>query len=136
MFATPGDFKMYWGIDLATKLKNGNEGNRANMFMVMIEDRIMSFVDATTFRNFAWQDIKNRPWQLELMQKAILHQAMYVFENSDIAMDSGYDPDRGIVATRNDLKGIAICEPCLDFLKQAGIFTRVMKNSLRYNAFD
>lgn len=146
-FVTADDFLTYWGIDLRERLK-GNNSNKADIFLKRIEDRLMKWIDANTFRVFNWDTLKddydeylNERHRIsaketkEDWKKAILSQAMYVFKNSDLGFDSGYDPSKGIVAPHKELEEIEICRPTIDFLKSAGLLNHVVKNTVRYTSF-
>lgn len=129
-FVTPMDFYNYHGIDLNAMLKvNNNVSNKANIFLMQIESRIMSWIDSHTFRNIRWEELEGD--RLENFQKAILTQAMYVYRNSDIAMDSGYDPEKGIIAAREELEKIEISRATIDFLVAAGLFNLNIENRFR-----
>ena len=104
-------------------------------FLKIVEDRLMAWVDSNTARNFAWDELWQYEWALEHFQKALLEQAMYMYRNSDILMDSGYDPDSGIIAKREDLLKIAVAESAINLLKVGGIFNQVMTNRRRYLDF-
>lgn len=106
------------------------DSNKANMFLMRVEDRLLAWLDANTFRNFRWEDLSGQ--RKDALQKAILVQAMYVFRNSDISMDSGYDPQRGVIAQRKDLQLVEICDSAFDILKSAGLYSRVIKNRKRW----
>lgn len=133
LFVSPQDFKNYWGVDLNFVLKESNtelDSNKANMFLMRVEDRLMAWLDANTFRTYLWDEIEGE--DKEAMQKAILIQAMYIFRNSDLSTDSGYDPQRGVVIPKKDLQAIEICDAAIDVLKSSGLYSRVMKNRRRY----
>ncbi len=133
MFITPADFYNYWGVDLNEELQDGgNISNKANIFLKIVEDRMMSYIDANSFRNTSWEEIKQYPYALECMQLAILTQAMYVFRNTDIALDSGYDPDSGVVASKKELAALVMCEPALNYLRQGGLFNQTINNRRRH----
>lgn len=132
-FVSPADFKNYWGVDLSVELKEGGtelDSNVADMFLMRVEDRLLAWLDANTFRNYRWNEVSGE--DREAMQKAILIQAMYIFRNGDISTDSGYDPQRGIVAQKKDLQLIEICDAAVDMLKSSGLYSRKMKNRRRY----
>lgn len=148
-FVSAEDFLNYWGVDLRKELKgDGDESFKADRFLRKIEDRLMTWIDANTFRVTPWDYYKDdfvpkNDWQKKFVneqkdywRKAILTQAMYVFRNSDIGMDSGYDPEKGIIAPETDLQAIEICRPCIDYLKSAGLYNHVVKNRPRYTSFD
>ena len=148
-YVSTDDFLNYWGIDLKEKLNKGaNTSNFADMFLRRIEDRLMTWIDKTTFRIYSW-DIYKDDYKCgdeykqkaideskDYWKKAILEQAMYVFKNSDIGQDSGYDPEKGIVAPEYDLQAIEICRPCINFLISAGLYNHVMRNRPRNTSFN
>lgn len=133
-FVSPDDFYNYWGVDLNAELRdNDNVSNKANIFLMVVEDRLMSWIDANTFRNVDWEELSG--FQLEEFQKAILTQAMYMFRNSDISLDSGYDPEKGIVASKEDLDKILISQSAINFLKTAGLCNYTISNRRRRTRF-
>lgn len=149
-FITTNDFLNYWGIDLNAKLKGNSTGpnNAAEMFLKRIEDRLMTWVDANTFRLTPWDyytdtyvyrnenEKKIADYKKDFWKKAILTQAFYVFKNSDIGLDSGYDPEKGIVAEKSALDEIEICRPAIDLLKSAGLYNHIVKNRFRYTTLS
>jgi hypothetical protein len=135
-FITPDDFENYWGVNLREKLKNNsNPSNKANMFLKRIEIRVMNWIDANTFRVTRWDNLTE--FQLEHFRIALLEQAMYVYRNTDLALDSAYDPEKGFIVQSNgngssSLKAIEICEPTLRELKLAGLYNLNILNRNRY----
>lgn len=129
-FVTPSDFENYWGESLYNLKSSDNVSNKDNIFLRRIENRLMTWIDANTFRNVPWEDLSD--YQVECFQEAILEQAMYVYKNSDIALDSGYDPDKGKVADQDFLSSIEICRPAINNIKKAGLYNHVMDNRRRY----
>ena len=132
-FVSPADFKNYCGIDLDASLRDeGNEldSNKANMFLLNVEDRLMTFIDKNTFRNYSWETLSDH--QLEHMQKAVLIQAKYIYRNGDLTTDSGYDPLKGIVAPKTALQDIEICQAAIDELHMGALFNHVMMNRRRW----
>ena len=132
-FVSPQDFNNYWGIDLNVVLpETGSEldSNKADMFLMRVEDRLMAWLDANTYRTYLWESIEGN--DKEAMQKAIIIQAMYIFRNSDLSTDSGYDPQRGVVIAKKDLQSIEICDAAVDILKASGLYSRTIKNRRRY----
>ena len=133
-FVSSDDFRNYWGVDLNAELRdNDNVSNKANIFLMIVEDRVMSWIDANTFRNVPWEKLS--AFQLEEFQKAILTQAMYMFRNSDISLDSGYDPEKGIIASKEDLDKITISQSAINFLKTAGLCNYNISNRRRKTRF-
>lgn len=130
-FVTPSEFLNYWGIDLNARLRDDDEpSNKAERFLCRVERRLMNWIDANTYRNIAFEDLNGK--QLEAWQLSILTQAMYIFKNSDIGLDSGYDPEHGIVAQKAQLEEIEICRQALDYIKEAGLYNQVIDNRFRY----
>lgn len=122
-FITPSDYYNYWGVDLNWALKSDNNtSNKANTFLKIVEDRVMSFIDSNSARKVEWDEIWDYPYMLENFQKALLTQAKYVFMNTDIMMDSGYDPDNGLHVEKDKLQSVAISEATLNFLRMSGLF--------------
>lgn len=133
-FVTPDDFENYWGTNLNSLLKGKNYSSKAEIFLKVVEDRLLNWIDANTFRVTQWDELTD--FQIEQLQLAILTQAMYVFRNSDISLDSGYDPDSGIVADRGTLSGLVVSQAALDFLKTAGLYNHRIRNRRRFTRFD
>lgn len=130
-FITPDDFENYWGVNLREKLKNNsNPSNKANIFLKRVELRVMNWIDANTFRVTSWDNLSE--FQLEHFRIALLEQAMYMYRNTDLALDSAYDPDKGFVAENAKLKAIEICEPTMRELKLAGLYNLNLLNRTRY----
>ena len=69
------------------------------------------------------------------MKTAILEQALYVFKNGDLSIDSGYDPQRGTTIEKNDLMRREISTQAIDILKNAGLFNQNVANKRRYTSF-
>lgn len=130
-FITADDFENYWGLNLREKLKNNsNPSNKVNIFLKRIEIRVKNWIDANTFRVTPWEELTE--FQLEHFSIALLEQAMYVYRNSDTALDSGYDPDKGFLIGAEKINNIEICEPTKRELKLAGLYNLNILNRNRY----
>jgi len=124
-------FLDYTGIDLSAELKNNdNPSAKVESFLGRVELRVMSWVDKNTFRVRDWNSLTN--YQIRMFRYALLEQAAYMYRNGDIAQDSGYDQERGVVADKRALQEIVVCQPCIDFLIQAGLFNSTIKNRRRF----
>ena len=129
-YVTESDFFNYWGTSLNSLLKdNSNISNKCNIFLRMAEARIMAWVDSHTFRVKKWEDLEGE--ELENFQRAILEQTMYIFRNSDIALDSGYDPEKGVIASKKVLDSITVPQVVIDYLINAGLYNHTINNRFR-----
>ena len=133
-FVTKDDFFNYTNQDLDDMLQvRGKSSNLSNLFLLRVEDRLMSYVDAETYRLYAWDNLTDR--QKELFQKAIIEQAEYILRNSDLFTDSGYDPDKGVIIDSQKLYNIMICRTAINYLKNAGLYNKIVINRLRFTDF-
>ena len=128
-FVKPDDFKNRTGIDLNETLK-GTSSNKANLFLLDVESKFLAWVDANTFRTTPWEELTE--FQLENLQEAIIIQALYIYRNSDIALDSGYDLERGVIASQEELTIRSICPAALNYLKRSGLYNHAISNRRRY----
>lgn len=132
-FVTPSDYYNYYGTNLDEVLRSdANDSNKANLFLMQVEDLLLSWVDMVSPGHMPWDECKNHPYAYESLQKAILAQAQYVLINGNLFMDSGYDPQKGFLTNFDQLKDAAICEPAKTYLKNSGLFSMVMRNLPTY----
>lgn len=130
-FVTPDDFQNYTGKSLDELLdKNANISNASNLFLLRVEDCLLSRLDNLSFRTVGYDDLSD--FQLESLQKAIIYQAEYMIRNGDIFTDSGYDIERGEVIDFDKLQRVAICPTSVDLLKNCGLYNHVITNRRRY----
>lgn len=130
-FVTPYDFFNFWGVNLDSMLKtDDNLSNKSNIFLMRVERKLMSWIDSHTYRIYDWEQLEE--YQVDLFQKAILTQAMYMFRNGDIGLDSGYDPEKGILADKKVLDSIEVPQEVIDYLIPAGLFNLVVRNKPRF----
>ena len=124
-YITPDDFLTYFGIDLGTQLKgNVNPSDKATAFLMRIEVRMEAFLNANFFKRVTDEYPYFTDWQKEHYKYALLEQAIYVFKNGDISVDSGYTPDEGIKIGVKDKKSITIAPNAIDHLRLIGLWTR------------
>lgn len=127
-YITADDFFQYFGIDLGAKLKgDANPSDKANSFLLRIENDIASWLDYTFFQDVdsRWPEFTDT--QKEEYQLALLEQAMYVFRNGDIGVDSGYEPDEGIKVSKKEIKDIMIAPKAEMHLNKAGLCSRYLE---------
>lgn len=135
-YITPDDFTQYFGIDLGAALKgNANPSDKAYAFLKQIEDRMETFLNAN-FRRCVDEEYANMTdYQKEHYRLALLEQAYYVFRNSDLSTDSGYDPDKGEIASSQTIRKLTIAPNAKDNLLLCGFWcTKINKHS-RYRDF-
>ena len=101
----------------------GSERN-ALAFLKRIEDRMETFIGANFDKNVERIYARFTDYQKEHYKRALLEQAIYVFKNSDISVDSGYDIDRGVVANIETLKKLAIAPNSKQELVLCGLWSR------------
>ena len=134
-FVTPSDFLNYTGKDLSHILRtNNNISNAPNLFLLMVEDTLLTRIDSMSFRLRTWDNLSE--YQKESLQKAIIHQANYVLRNGDIFSDSGYDLERGEIIPYEKLQSIAICSTAKDLLRNCGLLNQKIRNRRRYIDFS
>lgn len=130
-FVTPYDFLNFWGVNLDSMLKtDDNSSNKSNIFLMRAETKLMFWIDSHTYRIYEWERLDER--QIELFQKAILTQAMYMFKNGDIGLDSGFDPEKGIVADKKTLDSIVVPQEVIDYLISADLYNLTVRNKPRF----
>ena len=130
-YVTGDMFLNYTGVNLEEKLRNDdNISNKVDIFLFRVEKRLKSWIDKRTFRVVHWNALNS--FQLEQFQFAILEQAQYIWKYGDISLDPGYDQERGIVASKAQLEDLAVCEPAINFLVEAGLFNLKIKNRKRW----
>lgn len=126
-YITGDDFLQYTGIDLGAKLKgNADPSDKVYIFLNQIEVRMEAFMNANFFKNIRdywpiWNDYRKQEYKY-----ALLEQALYVFRNGDISIDSGYEPDEGIKLDPETRKKITIAPNAIDHLINTGLWTRLI----------
>jgi len=121
-YITLDEFKEYFHIDLAAEFGSDTE---AMSFLVRIEDRLETFCDSKFNTNISMKYPCFTDYQKKHYKLALLEQAIYVFKNGDISVDSGYDPEKGEIART---ERYAIAPNCKDNLRLCGIWNRNIPN--------
>lgn len=126
-FITPNDFRNYFQIDLVDEL--GSE-EKALGFIRRIEDRLETYINVA----FDIRIIREYPLFTEYQKMhyklALLEQAIYIYKNSDLSVDSGYDLDRGEIGKPKDH---SIAPNCKEHLVLCGIWNRnIVKYGYRF----
>lgn len=133
-WVTLEDFKNYYGEDLSAICDfDGNVSNGANLFLMRVENRLITWIDANTFRIYPWDKLTD--YQTECLQTAILMQANYIIRNSDLTYDSGYDPDRGEIMSMEKISSIEINRASIEELKKCGLYNHKVHSLPRFPRF-
>ena len=128
-YITKEDFKEYTGIDLIEELAgDSNPSNKADSFLFRVEVRMETFVEVNTYKRLDTEYRKFTDYQKLHYKFALLEQALYIFKNSDISVDSGYDPNTGIIANKNTLKSISLAPNARNELILCGLFDRHIRS--------
>lgn len=123
-YITADEFNEYFGINLQEELKDtSNPSDKVNAFLKRVEDRMETFMNVHFFKNVSdlypcFSEIQKKHYKL-----ALLEQAYYVFKNGDISTDSGYEPDKGIIASKHARTEITMAPNAIDHLKMTGLWT-------------
>lgn len=130
-YVTVDDFNNYHNTNLRTLLLSFgmDDSYAAERFLATTEIKLMSWIDNTSFRRKHWDALN--PRQKQAFQLAILEQAMYRYKNGDVDLDSGYDQEKGFIATRGQLNRIKVSQAAIEFLSNAGLYNLVIKNRPR-----
>ena len=131
-YITADDFKMYFGIDLEAELKeDDNPSNTVNAFLLRIENRMETFLDANFYRKIEFEHPKFTDYQKKHYKQALLEQAYYVLTQGDLSVDSGYNIEEGIKASRNQIHNLKIADNAKEELLLCGLWCRKIKNRAR-----
>lgn len=129
---TPDDFKNKFGKDLNKILKSeDNDSNYPYIFLNMVQEFLMDWCDGNGFRRVRFEDLQGP--QLEAFKNAVLYQTYYAWRNGAAALglDSGYDAEKGIVISADDLHRVGVPERVVTLLHNSGLFNLKMRNRPR-----
>lgn len=118
------EFNEYFSIDLVASFKSET---KAQAFLKRIEDRLSTFVDANFNRNIDKLYPQFTDYQKEHYKLALLEQCIYIYRNSDVSTDSGYDPEKGEIMSRDKIVALSIAPNCKQNLILCGIWNRCIK---------
>lgn len=130
-YITADDFLEYTGIDLKSKLKDtDNPSDKVNAFLHRVEVRMEAFLNANFFKRIGDEWPCMSDYQKLHYKYALLEQALYVFRNGDISIDSGYEPDEGIKLDPTARKKLILSPNAQDQLQLCGLWTRKVSRTL------
>ncbi len=129
---TSDDFKAIYGIDLDLRLKGyDNISRKSDIFLSKIEMDCETYIQGNYYRKINFE--KMTPFQQRNFKLGLLAQAYYVFRNGDLSSDSGYDPEKGIIAPRGKIEDITISSIALNYFKICNLLTRHIKGGGFFN---
>lgn len=129
---TPDDFKNKFGMDLAKILRSSdNDSNYPYIFLNMVQEFLIDWCDEQGFRRVRFEDLWGM--QLDYFKNAVLYQTYYAWKNGAVALglDSGYDAEKGIVITGEDLQRVGVPNRVVTLLHKSGLFNLKMRNRPR-----
>lgn len=122
-YITADDFLQFAGDDLQGNLMdNDNPSDKVNAFIYRVETRIEAYLDANFHRNINYEYPQFTDYQKEHYKLALLEQCLYIAKNGDISVDSGYEQEQGVVATRDMLKTLFIAPNAKTHLLLCGLW--------------
>ena len=121
-YITLDEFEEYFSINLRAEF---GEEIKALAFLKRIEDRLETFVDSNFNANIAFKYPHFSDYQKYHYKHALLEQAIYIYRNGDITVDSGYDPEKGEIART---ERYAIAPNCKADLSLCGVWNRNIPN--------
>lgn len=125
-YITSDDYFRYFGENLQKFFdeNSDNPSDAVNSFLIRIENRMETFLNAKCFKNIGSIYCHFSDFQKEHYKRALLEQAYYVIHNGDLSVDSGYDPTKGEIASVNDISSRTISQNAINELKVCGLWTR------------
>ena len=126
-YITLDDFDTYFP-EIKIRENLGSTEN-ALAFLTRIEDRIATFVDANFNRNIELEYPNFSDYQKKHYKLALLEQAIYIFRNGEISVDSGYDIDKGEVMSRKKIVEISIAPNTKQNLVLCGVWNRNIRRN-------
>ena len=128
-YITPDEFKEYFGKDLAMLKDDANPSNKKEAFLKRIEDRMEALIDSECFRRVDREYPYFSEYQKLHYKRALLEQAIYVFRNGDVSVDSGIDPEKGVVITREAIEKASLAPNAKRELQLCGLWTKKIRMS-------
>ena len=127
-YITADEFLEYSGIDLGAKLRGtANPSDKANAFLNRIEVRMEAYLNANYFKKVTDEWPHFTDWQKQQYKYALLEQAIYIFRNGDISVDSGYEPEEGIKISRQSIRELSLAPNAINHLELIGLWSRHIK---------
>lgn len=128
-YLSADELKEITGIDFASALKDDFEpSTKVERFINNATSYLETYVEENYHKSiisFMSSRLTNK--QKIHIKRAIAYQCKYVLINGDIANDSGYDFEKGVIAKQSELYVRGISRQALDELRICGVATRTIK---------
>lgn len=132
-YVTIDEFNTYFAVNLESMMR---EPGSASALLYRTENRVASYLNANFYKNIDTIYPVFTDYQKEHYKLALMEQVMYVIKNGDLSLDSGYDSNSGIVASRTQLKSIIMCENAKQELILCGLWnTHIGRKGVYYDRF-
>lgn len=128
-YITPDEYKDYFGESLDRLQDNDNPSNKKVAFLKRIENRMEALIDSECFRRVDREYPYFSEYQKLHYKRALLEQAYYVFYNGDVSTDSGIDPEKGVVITREAIEKASLAPNAKRELQLCGLWTKKIRMS-------
>lgn len=97
---------------------------KALAFLKRIEMRMETFLASNFHKNIGREFARFNDFQKQHYKQALLEQCIYIYKNSDITVDSGYDLDKGVIANIETIKKLKIAPNAKEELVLCGLWSR------------
>lgn len=134
-YITPEEFLAYTGINLKNISDDDNPSNKVEALLNRTEIRIIAYLSGTFRYDFDYKYSRLDDEHKGYFKNAVMEQVLYVINNTDIMSDSGYDPEKGILATQEQLKHIALSFTVKNMLMMSGLWDRNVTIGGDYNGW-
>lgn len=128
-YITLDEYEQYFQEDLRAAL--GSEEKTIG-FLKRIEDRMEVYINSNYNRNIEIEYPVFSDYQKKHYKLALLEQAVYIFHNSDISVDSGYDTERGEIMSRSKIKELSLSTNTIEHLRVCGLWNRALRGRHTY----
>ena len=123
-YITPDELFSYSGINFEKALQNSdNPSDTVEAFINRVEVRMETFLNANFFKNITEEWYRFSDYQKLHYKYALMEQCIYVFRNSDLSTDSGYEPESGEVINIHKLHNLSIAPNAREHLELCGLWS-------------
>lgn len=125
---TADDFYRFTGIDLSLNLRGeDNESNKVEIFLSRIEIDVETYLNGEFGRKINFSKLSS--YQQQQFKLGLLYQAEWEYNNGRLSKDSGYDPEKGIIAPHGKIEDIIISPQAKNCFKNCGLLSTHLRSS-------